>query len=223
MAFAQIEKHKTESFVPFPLIPNVAFAQSDKSGNPSSAPSDSFSLTVTASTSCPGLAPVPPGTNGDDTIYGTDNGETINGLNGQDHLFGCGGNDILNGGNGVDTLDGGSGDDTLVGGNAADTLTGGPGADTFDCGHGPDTVTDFNPTEGDTLVACENATIADTTPPVVTVPANIQKEATSSAGAVVTFTATANDAVDGPITPTCAPAIWQYLPTRYNYCNLFSY
>jgi hypothetical protein len=46
----------------------------------------------------------------------------------------------------------------------------------------------------------------DTTPPVLTLPANILVEATSAGGAVVNFTATALDAVDGPIAPSCAPA-----------------
>ena len=50
-------------------------------------------------------------------------------------------------------------------------------------------------------------TLVDTTPPVVTVPANITQEATSSGGAVVTFPpATASDNIDGAITPTCTPA-----------------
>ena len=50
-------------------------------------------------------------------------------------------------------------------------------------------------------------TLVDTTPPVVTVPANITQEATSSGGAVVTFPpATASDNIDGAITPTCSPA-----------------
>ena len=49
-------------------------------------------------------------------------------------------------------------------------------------------------------------TVMDTTRPVVTVPANIVTEATGSAGAVVTFTATAADIVDGALTPTCIPA-----------------
>jgi len=44
------------------------------------------------------------------------------------------------------------------------------------------------------------------TPPVVTVPANIVAEATSPSGASVTFTATATDAQDGALTPTCTPA-----------------
>jgi hypothetical protein len=46
----------------------------------------------------------------------------------------------------------------------------------------------------------------DTTPPVLTLPANIIVEATSPSGAVVNYSASANDAVDGPITPVCALA-----------------
>ncbi len=59
------------------------------------------------------------------------------------------------------------------------------------------------------LTACEVAVNAlvpcDVTPPVVTVPADITEEATSAAGAVVTFSPipSANDNVDGAITPTC--------------------
>jgi large repetitive protein len=48
-------------------------------------------------------------------------------------------------------------------------------------------------------------TLTDNTPPVVSAPADITKEATSGAGAVATFTATANDNIDGPLTPTCSP------------------
>ena len=47
--------------------------------------------------------------------------------------------------------------------------------------------------------------VSDTTPPVITAPANITKEATSAAGAVVTFTATANDAVSGAVSVTATP------------------
>jgi sugar lactone lactonase YvrE len=53
---------------------------------------------------------------------------------------------------------------------------------------------------------------ADTTPPVITVPANITTAATSAAGAVVTYTATANDAVDGAVTPSCVPASGSTFP-----------
>ncbi len=46
--------------------------------------------------------------------------------------------------------------------------------------------------------------VNDTTPPVVVVD-DKTVEATSPAGAVVTYPATAVDNVDGPLTPTCAP------------------
>lgn len=46
----------------------------------------------------------------------------------------------------------------------------------------------------------------DRTPPVVSVPADITVEATSPAGATVSFTVTANDAVDGPVPVTCSRA-----------------
>jgi large repetitive protein len=45
----------------------------------------------------------------------------------------------------------------------------------------------------------------DTTPPVLTL-TDVTAEATSPAGATVTYTATAFDNVDGTITPTCSPA-----------------
>ena len=51
-----------------------------------------------------------------------------------------------------------------------------------------------------------NVTVQDTTPPVVTVPADITAEATSPAGATVPFAASATDAVDGPVAVTCTPA-----------------
>jgi len=43
------------------------------------------------------------------------------------------------------------------------------------------------------------------TPPSVTVPSAMTAEATSPAGAVVTFAASATDAEDGSLTPSCAP------------------
>ena len=58
---------------------------------------------------------------------------------------------------------------------------------------------------GETGTGSFKITIQDTKPPVVTVPANITQEATSSGGAAVTFSASANDAVDGSITPSCPP------------------
>ncbi|MEM4243130.1 MAG: DUF5011 domain-containing protein, partial [Candidatus Woesearchaeota archaeon] len=71
---------------------------------------------------------------------------------------------------------------------------------------------------GDTVVVCTatdsstnvgiatfTITVEDTTPPVLTLPANITEEATSPAGAMVTYSATANDLVDGAVTPVCVP------------------
>ena len=49
-------------------------------------------------------------------------------------------------------------------------------------------------------------TVEDTTAPAVTVPDNITTEATSAAGATVTFDSTSSDLVDGDITPSCTPA-----------------
>lgn len=49
-------------------------------------------------------------------------------------------------------------------------------------------------------------TVVDTTGPLLTLPANITTEATSSAGAIVNFTASANDSVDGSVAVTCTPA-----------------
>ncbi len=46
---------------------------------------------------------------------------------------------------------------------------------------------------------------ADTTPPVLTLPANIIVQATNSSGAVVNFSASATDAVDGSVPVTCVP------------------
>jgi HYR domain len=45
----------------------------------------------------------------------------------------------------------------------------------------------------------------DTTPPVVTVPSDISVETENPSGAVVPFTASATDNIDGTLTPTCTP------------------
>jgi hypothetical protein len=49
-------------------------------------------------------------------------------------------------------------------------------------------------------------TVVDTTPPVLTVPANITANATSAAGAAATFVASAADLVDGATPTLCTPA-----------------
>jgi len=59
-------------------------------------------------------------------------------------------------------------------------------------------------TRGNTSTKTFHITVVgDTTGPVITVPATITANATSPAGAVVTFTVSANDAQDGPVPVTC--------------------
>ncbi len=58
---------------------------------------------------------------------------------------------------------------------------------------------------GNTARQTFDVTVVDTTPPTVAVPANQVAEATSGAGAVVTFEATASDLVSGATAVTCAP------------------
>jgi len=59
---------------------------------------------------------------------------------------------------------------------------------------------------GNNATGTFTVTVQDSTPPVVTVPADITAEAAGPNGAIVTFTASALDAVDGDITPSCSPA-----------------
>jgi hypothetical protein len=63
---------------------------------------------------------------------------------------------------------------------------------------------------GATVVGCTGGisftvTVVDTTPPVLTLPGDMTLHATSAAGAVGTFTATASDLVDGSVTVECTP------------------
>jgi hypothetical protein len=51
-----------------------------------------------------------------------------------------------------------------------------------------------------------NVTVRDTTKPTLALPSNISVEADSSAGKIVTYSATAGDAVSGPLSPNCSPA-----------------
>jgi uncharacterized repeat protein (TIGR01451 family) len=57
-----------------------------------------------------------------------------------------------------------------------------------------------------TSTATTTVSVPDTTAPVVTVPAGIVREASSGGGAIVSYTASALDAVDGAIVPVCSPA-----------------
>jgi hypothetical protein len=57
-----------------------------------------------------------------------------------------------------------------------------------------------------TVTVTAPSTPADTTPPVLTLPSNITAEATGPDGATVTYSASAEDAVDGPVEIICTPA-----------------
>ncbi len=57
-----------------------------------------------------------------------------------------------------------------------------------------------------------HVTVADTTPPTLALPADITAEATSAAGAPVTYTATATDIVDGTDAVQCAPVSGSEFP-----------
>jgi hypothetical protein len=66
---------------------------------------------------------------------------------------------------------------------------------------------------GNTRSTSFNVTVArPAVPPVVTAPAGVTAEATSSAGAKVTFTATAKDWSGAALTPTCTPASGSTFP-----------
>ena len=57
-----------------------------------------------------------------------------------------------------------------------------------------------------------NVTVVDTTPPAVTVPADLSKEATSASGATAAYSASATDLVDGSVAVTCNPASGSTFP-----------
>jgi hypothetical protein len=61
-------------------------------------------------------------------------------------------------------------------------------------------------------LAVEEDTPTDNTPPELTLPDDITEEATSADGAIVTYSASANDAVDGSVDVTCTPASGSTFP-----------
>jgi len=63
-----------------------------------------------------------------------------------------------------------------------------------------------NTGQGSFTVTVTLAAVVDTTPPVVTVPASFAVAAPDPSGAVVTYSASATDNLDGPLTPVCSPA-----------------
>ncbi len=62
------------------------------------------------------------------------------------------------------------------------------------------------------LAASEIASLADTVPPVLTLPTDMVCEATGPAGATVEFSASATDAVDGTLPVVCVPASGSVFP-----------
>jgi len=59
---------------------------------------------------------------------------------------------------------------------------------------------------GNTASSSLTVTVVDTTPPALYLPANMTVYATGFSSAVVTFEATADDLVNGPVAVTCSPA-----------------
>ncbi|MHB8651344.1 MAG: HYR domain-containing protein, partial [Gaiellaceae bacterium] len=57
-----------------------------------------------------------------------------------------------------------------------------------------------------------SVTVQDTTPPALSLPSAITAEATGPSGAVVSYSASASDLVDGPVTPVCSPASGSTFP-----------
>jgi hypothetical protein len=81
-------------------------------------------------------------------------------------------------------------------------------------GFGPTTVQcSASDLSGNTANGSFTITVVDTNPPFLSLPNSPHtREATSAAGAVVTYFASANDSVDGPITPSCSPASGSTFP-----------
>jgi len=133
---------------------------SSSSSSVSSAPtgSSSSSSSVPSGLTCNGKAATIVGTNGPNTLYGTDGDDVIVALGGKDKVYGKKGNDTIclgdgkdyveagkgndwvDGGTGKDTVYGDEGDDTLFGGNGNDVVNGDDGTDTLSGGQGNDDV-----------------------------------------------------------------------------------
>ncbi len=82
---------------------------------------------------------------------------------------------------------------------------------TFPLGYTVDMLTAVD-AAGNQATASFSVTVQDTTPPTIAAPANITAEATSASGVVVSFAATANDLVDGPVAVNASPASGSTFP-----------
>ena len=71
------------------------------------------------------------------------------------------------------------------------------------------TATDAHANTG---TASFSVTVVETTPPTLTLPANMTVNATDASGAVVTFTTSATDLVDGSVPVTCVPVSGSTFP-----------
>lgn len=67
-------------------------------------------------------------------------------------------------------------------------------------------------TRGNTGTASFTVKVTDTTAPILALPADITAEAASASGAVVTFSASASDLVDGEVAVACTPASGSTFP-----------
>lgn len=88
-----------------------------------------------------GLANQIVGTDGDDLLIGTVDGDDMDGRGGNDLITGLEDDDLLAGGTGSDVVRGGTGDDTVNGGAGDDLLFGEGGADIMEGGLGDDRLT----------------------------------------------------------------------------------
>ncbi len=77
-------------------------------------------------------------------------------------------------------------------------------------------------TSGNTANGSFTVTVQDTTPPTLTLPANMMLEATGPSGAVATFSASASDIVDGSLPVTCVPPSGSTFPITTTTVNCSS-
>ena len=89
---------------------------------------------------------------GNDNLQGRDGSDSLNGGAGNDTLYGQAGDDTIDGDVGNDLIYGQEGNDVINGGDGGDQIHSGTGADTITGGVGNDYLTDYNPTDGDTIV-----------------------------------------------------------------------
>lgn len=133
-----------------------------------------------AAATCDGQTATITGTSRPDSLVGTNGRDVIAALGGNDRVQALGGDDLVSGGAGNDQLDCGAGNDELIDSQGTDAANGGAGIDIC---------------VAESEISCDEP---DTTPPVLTVPPQgIFHQADSADGAVITFSVSAEDNVDG--------------------------